>query len=259
VPYVFSPQFIISNSKAPSCSIRDVLMSRTNVPTTPSTDGEPFPGRTTPFAEKKKSSPPPAGSDNLGILIEGLRNSPQPLLQLYGNELSKSYRERLGQNISQSTQGAVPSYELLRLYHDECSQRKDKQFSEISATLAPSQEVEKTSGIAGLWPRITPRFILSQLAQDRIGTLPDPWKIVITRYAVALLKYQQSIRLLELLSIQKHEELLREIEAIRNDVLVESTPDWLLVQVSPLEAIVLDYNLTTANRLRQISWPVQSR
>jgi hypothetical protein len=234
VPYVFSPQLIISNSKAPSCSIRDVLMSRTNVPTTPSADGEPFPGRTTPFAEKTKSSPPPAGSDNLRILIEGLRNSPQPLLQLYGNELSKSYRERLGQNISQSTQGAVPSYELLRLYHDECSQRKDKLFSEISATLAPSQEVEKTSGIAGLWPRITPRFVLSQLAQDRIGTLPDPWKIVITRYAVALLKYQQSIRLLELLSIQKHEELLREIEAMRNDVLVESTPDWLLVQVSPL-------------------------
>jgi hypothetical protein len=234
VPYVFSPQFIISNSKAPSCSIRDVLMSRTKVPRTPSADGEPFPGRMTPSAEKTESSPPPTGSDNLGILIEELRNSPQPLLQLYGNELSKSYRERLEQNTSQSTQGAVPSYKLLRLYHDECSQRKAKLFAEISATLAPSQEVEKTSGIAGLWARITPRSILSQLAQDRIGTLPDQWQIVITCYAVALLKYQQSIRLLELLSMQKHEELLREIEAIRNDVLVESTPDWLLVQVSPL-------------------------
>jgi hypothetical protein len=72
------------------------------------------------------------------------------------------------------------------------------------------------------------------LTQNRIGTVPEQWKIVITRYAVALLKYQQSIRLLEQLSMQKHEELLREIEAIRNDVLVESTPDWLLVQVSPL-------------------------
>ena len=232
VPYVFSPQYITNNSKAPSCSIRDVLMSRSNVPT--ASADNPFPGRTTPSAKDTESRPPPAGSDNLGILIEELRDSPQPLLQLYGNELSKSYREQMGQNASQSTQCAVPPYEHLRLYHDECSQRKDKLFSEISAILAPSQEVEKTSGIAGLWPRITPRSILSQLAQNRIGTLPDQWKIVITRYAVALLKYQQSIRLLELWSIQKHEELLREIEVIRSDVLVESTPDWLLVQVSPL-------------------------
>jgi hypothetical protein len=233
VPYVFSPQFITSNAKAPSYSIRDLLMSRTNVPT-PSADGEPLLGRTTPSPEETESSPPSTGTDNLGILIEELRNSLEPLLRLYGKELSKSYRERLRQNASQSTQGAVPSYELLSLYHDQCSRSKDKLFSEISATLAPSQEVEKTSGIAGLWPRITPRSILSQLAQNRIGTLPDQWKIVITRYALALLIYQQSIRLLELFSVQKHEELLREIEAIRNDVLVESTPDWLLVQVSPL-------------------------
>ena len=232
VPYSFSPQFMTSNSKPPSCSIRDVLMSRTNVPTPPE-DGEPFPGRTAPSAGETESSPPP-GSDKLGILIEELRDSPQPLLQLYGNELNESYRERLGQNASQSTQGTVPLYEHLRLYHDECSQRKGKLFSEILATLAPSQDVEKTGGIAGLWPRITPRSILGQLAQNRIGALPDQWKIVITRYAVAVLKYQQSIRLLELLSMQNHEELLREIEAIRNDVLVESAPDWLLVQVSPL-------------------------
>ena len=233
VPYVFSPQFVTSNSKAPSYSIRDVLISRTNVPTPP-TDEEPLPGLTIPRTEETESRPPLAGSDNLGTLIEELRNSRQSLLQLYGNELSKSHREWLGQNASQSTRGAAPPRELLCLYHDECSQRKHKLFSEISATLAPSQDVEKTNGIAGLWPRITPRSILSLLAQDRIGTVPDQWKITITRYAASFLKYQQSIRLLELLSGQKHEELLREIEAIRNDVLAESTPDWLLVQVCRL-------------------------
>jgi len=233
VPYAFSPQFLTGSSKVPSYSIRDVLVSRTNVPT-PSTDGESFPGGTTPPTAETDSSPPPAGSDNLGILIEELRNSPQPLLQLYGNELSKSHRERLGQNASHSPHGALPSHEILRLYHEGCSQRKDRLFSEISAALTPSQDVEKTNGIAGLWPRITPRSILSQLAQDRIGTLPDQWKIVITRYAAYLLKKQQSVRLLKLLSRQKHEEMFREIEAIREDVLAESTPDWLLVQVSPL-------------------------
>ena len=237
-PYVFSPQFVTSNSKAPSYSIRDVFMSRTNVPSLP-TDRQSFPGRATPPAEKTESHPPPVDSDNLRILIEELRNSRQALLQLYGNELSKSHREWSEQTASQSTRDAVPSHELLWLHHDECSHRKDKLFSEISATLAPSQDVEKTSGIAGLWPRITPRFILSQLAQDRIGSLPDQWKIVIVRYATSLIKYQQSIRLLELFSIKKHEELLREIESIRSDVLAGSTPDWLLVQVRQLRPRVV--------------------
>jgi hypothetical protein len=52
-------------------------------------------------------------------------------------------------------------------------------FSEISAILAPSQNTEKANAIAGLWPRITPRSLLRQLAQDRIGTLPDQWKVAI--------------------------------------------------------------------------------
>ena len=214
LPYAFPPSFITNNSRAPPYSIHEILLSRTDVPA-PSADADSNPFRV----------PPEAGSDNLEILIEEFRNSPQPLLQLYGGGLSKSHCKWL-------SQGPVPSYELLSLYRNKCFQIKNKMFSEILATLSPSQLVEKTSGIAGLWPRITPRSILSQLAQNRIDTVPDQWKIVITRYAVAVVKYQQSIRLLELLSLQKHEELLREIEAIRKDVLVESTPDWLLIQVS---------------------------
>ncbi len=257
VPHVFSPQFITSSSMAPSYSIRDVLMSRTNVPT-PSADGEYVLDHITPPTEETESTPPPAGLDNLGILIEEFRNSRQPLLQLYGNELSKSHRERLGQNASQSSKGSIPSYERLQLHYEECSQRKDKLFSEISASLAPSQDVEKTCGIAGLWPRITPRFILSQLAQDRIGALPDQWKMVITCYAASLLEYQQSIRLLELLSRQKYEELLREIEAIRNGVLAESTPDWLLVQVSLLRRRTSDCKVDITAQIDRGKFPCPS-
>jgi hypothetical protein len=167
-------------------------------------------------------------------LIEEYRHSGQPLLEHYGNELNRSHHELMGNSASQSARGAVPSHEVLRLYRDEHSRRIDKIFSEISATLAPTQNVEKINAIAGLWPRIAPRSLLRQLAQDRIGTFPDQWKAVITRYAVCLLKYQQSQRLLELSLSHKHEELLREMDSMRSDVLVESTPDWLLVQVGPL-------------------------
>ena len=230
--YEFSSQFITSYSKAPSYSIEDVLSSRTNVPS-PLAE-HPLLDDSIPPTAATAGTLEPVGSDGLEILIKELRHSWQPLLELYGDDLDRSYRELMGHSSPQSARGAVPSHELLPLYHDECSHRKDKIFSAISTTLAPSQKVEEANSIAGLWPRITPRSILRQLAQDRIGTLPDQWKAVIIHYAVCLLKYQQSQRLLELSSSQKHEELLREIDAMRSDVFAESTPDWLLIQVGSL-------------------------
>jgi len=231
-PYKYSPQFMTSYSKAPSYSIRDVLMIYADIPSLPES-GKLFEGHTT-------SSPPIAategitrrvGSDSLEILLHELRNSQQPLWKLYGDELSKSQRELLRQDALRPAQGAIPSRCLLTIYHHLCIHEKDNIFSEISTTLSPSQNVEKTHGVAGLWPRITPRSLLRQLARDRIGKLPNQWRSVIMRYATSLLKCRHSVRLLELSSGQRNEELLRETEAIRNDVLAESTPDWLLIQV----------------------------
>jgi len=234
-PYKYSPQFMTSSSKAPSYSIRNVLMSRAGIPSLPE-NGEPFKDRITssPPTEATEGITPRVGSDSLEILVEELRNSQQPLQKLYGDELSKSLCELLRQDTLQSAQGAIPSHGLLLTYHDSCIRGKDNIFSEISTALAPSQNVEKIHGVAGLWPRITPRSLLRQLARDRISKLPDQWRSVIMRYATSLLKYRHSVRLLELSSGQRNEELLRELEAIRNDVLAESTPDWLLIQVRPI-------------------------
>ena len=237
--YDFSPRFITSPSMAPSYSFCDTLLSgfsRTNVPA-------PWTGEEQSFlhavvseftATATTDTVAPVAQDGLEILIEEFRHSRQSLLELYGNELNKSRRELMEHDASQSTRGAIPPHELLYLHHEECSHRKDSIFSEISAALAPSQDTEKANAIAGLWPRITPRSLLRQFAQDRIGSLPNHWKAMITRYAVCLLKYQQSQRMLELSLSQKREELLREIESMRHDVLAESTPDWLLVQVRPI-------------------------
>jgi hypothetical protein len=215
LPYLFSPQFIPSDSRAPSYSLHDVLVSRTDIPPRLIAEGV----------------PPQVGSDNLKILIEELRRSQLPLQALYGNELNMSYRELLRQNASQLAQGAIPSHELLVIYRDECFVEKENIFSEISAALAPCQSLEKTNGVAGLWPRITPRSLLCRLSRDRISKLPDQWQSLIMRYGTSLLKYRHSLRLLELSLGQRLEELLRETESIRKDVLAESGPDWLLIQV----------------------------
>ena len=233
-PYKYSPQFMTSSSKAPSYSIRDVFITRPGIPSL-SENREPLKDRTSsPPTPTIEGITPRLGSESLDILVEELRNSQQPLRKLYGDELSKSHGVLLRQDALQPAQGAIPSYGLLLTYHDLCIRGKENIFSEISTALAPSQIVEKAHGIAGLWPRITPRSLLRQLTRDRISKLPDQWRSVIMRYATSLLKYRHSVRLLELSSGQRNEELLREIEAIRNDVLAESTPDWLLIQVRPL-------------------------
>ena len=50
---------------------------------------------------------------------------------------------------------------------------------------------------------------------------------------MCLVQFQQSRRLLQLSSREEYEKLIQETEAIRDDILAESTPDWLLVQVRP--------------------------
>jgi hypothetical protein len=263
IPYVQSPQPLTSGSNTPSYLLRDVLASRTNIPIIPP-DGEPAStfGHLSTSAKTMDGMALWPGLDSLGNLVEELQNSSQPLLQLYGNDLRKSHDKLMGQNGSLIARGPVPSHDTLLLYYEECSRRKDKLFSEIVTILAPSENVEETSRIAGLWPRITPRTILGQLAQNRISTLPEQWKSVITCYAGSFVKYQQSQRLLRLSSRREYEKLVQEMKAISNDIPAESTPDWLLAQVRPLpHNRIRDTNLTfvTWNRLMGISWLAQCR
>jgi hypothetical protein len=231
LPHRFSPQFITGHAKSPSYSLHDLLSSCTNVPAL-CADGEPSQAHIIHLTEATEDAAPQGSPEGLEILIEELQHSQEPLLRHYGHELNKSHHELLGKSIRFSG-GAVPSHKDLLLYHEDCSRKKRKIFSEISKALAPSQNVEEICHIAGLWPRITPRSILRQLAQDRIGILSDQWRSVIVHYAISFLKYLQSLRMLELSSRRNREELLQEIEAIRYGVLSESTPDWLLIQVCP--------------------------
>jgi hypothetical protein len=232
VLYHFSPEFITGHSEALSYPLRGVMMSRTDVPT-PAADADASQSRALSLIETTESPMPRTNLVSLESLIGELQHSRRPLLRHYGDELNKSRRELLGKPALRFAEGAVPSHEDLLLYHGDCSRRKSKIYSEISAALAPSQNLEETSHIAGLWPRITPRSILRQLTQDRIGMLSDRWKSVFMHFAIHVLKYHQSLRMLELWSRQNFEELLQEIEASHRGILSQSTADWLLVQVCP--------------------------
>ncbi len=232
-PYVFSPQFSARPPKASPPSLREVLMSRANFPRPPTRErpssGDAIPSTVTIATE---SNPLSTREDGLSSLIQELRRSRESLLQLYGEDLNKSYGDLLGKRASFLVQRGIPPQEALLRYRDLCSKKKNAIFSEISEALAPSQKLENVVSVSGLWPRITPRSILRELSRGRVHTLTDQWKHAITRYAVAFLKYQQSQRLLELSSRRRDEELLREAETACEDVAAACSPDWLLIQVS---------------------------
>ncbi|KAH9048936.1 hypothetical protein EDB84DRAFT_1261517 [Lactarius hengduanensis] len=234
-PYKFSPQFVDARpSKASTPSLRDLLMSRDNSPQ-PLSSEQPSSGCVMPstVAWAAESNPPSTGEDGLRLssLIQELRHSRESLLQLYGEDLNKSYNDLLGQRAPILVQRGVPPQEALRSYRDSCSEKKDAIFSEISDALAPSQRTEYVLHISGLLPRITPRSILRELSRGHVHTLTDQWKQAIIRYAVAFIKYQQSQRLLELSSRRRDEELLREAETVCEEVVAACSPDWLLIQI----------------------------
>ncbi|KAH9056708.1 hypothetical protein EDB87DRAFT_1824048 [Lactarius vividus] len=234
-PYTFSPQFCAGPSKAISLSpsLREVLTSRANFAQSQihgKTDFAILPSTTATGAGSKS---PSSREDSLKCLIHEFRQSRKSLLQLYGEDLSKSHSDLLdkaGPSLLPVHPG-IPPQEALLQYRDLCSKKKNAIFSELSEALAPSQKLETVISISGLWPRITPRSILRELSRDRVHSLTDQWKHAITRYAIAFLKYQQSQRLLGLSSRRRDEELLREVETNCEDVAAACSPDWLLIQI----------------------------
>ncbi|KAH9059214.1 hypothetical protein EDB87DRAFT_1684972 [Lactarius vividus] len=232
-PYVFSPQFNARLPTASSHSLREVLISRVNFSPPPSRE-QPSSGCAIPSSTVTivtESNPSSIREDGLSSLIRELRQSRESLLQLYGEDLNKSYSDLLGKEAPFLVQRSVPPQEALLQYRKSCSDEKDAIFSELLEALAPSQKIEHVLSISGLWPRITPRSILRELSRERVHTLADQWKHAITRYAVAFLKYQQFQRLLELSLRHRDEELLQEAETACEDVAAACSPDWLLIQI----------------------------
>ncbi len=267
---VISPQFRLTKQKWDAPSLQGVLISRrVNTPPPPTPKQVSFGSRAAISTTSKTvvESNPPSTRENgllgLGSLIHELRHSLEPLLQVYGKDLSASYDDLLARGAPFVVQRDIPRREALLKYHDLCSKQKDAIFSEFSQTLAPSQKLENVLGISGLWPRITPRSILRQLSKDRVHKLTDQGKNAIICYALAFLKCQQSKRLLELSWSNRNEELLRELDALCEPVAVTYSPDWLLIQVSCFSRAasasvkLQTLNACFLNRSTPTFWPVR--
>jgi hypothetical protein len=230
-PYAFSPNLSAGSPIAP-LSLRELLLSRASPILEQFDFSIPTILSSMTIDSEIESAPASSKEDNLRCLIREFRQSQESLLNLYGEDLSKSYSDLVGKAAPFPVHRGVPPQEELRHYRDLCSKQKAALFAQLSEALAPSEKHEIVLDISGLWPQITPRSILRELSRDRVLALTDQWKRAITRYAAAFLKYQQSQRLLELSSRGRDEELLREAETTCEDVAAACSPDWLLIQVT---------------------------
>jgi hypothetical protein len=229
--YTFSPQYTatVKHSEAVSLSIGRLLKFRPNITTQSTCD--PDRAISSAVTVVSRSVSPSTCGKGLGSLIQEFRSSQKRLLQLYGDDLDKSYGELLRKNDLSTTERVIPSYEALRYHRDACRERKDAIFSELLEDLNPYRRVDEILNITGLWPRITPRSILLQLSWGHGNTLTEQWKDVIINYAIAFLKYQQSQRLLEHVSRHQDDAFFREVETICEDVAAACPHEWLLIQV----------------------------
>ncbi|KAL2186630.1 hypothetical protein L209DRAFT_711026 [Thermothelomyces heterothallicus CBS 203.75] len=95
----------------------------------------------------------------------------------------------------------------------ECKQTVEEIRGAIEETLSPRSIVDATLQTAGLYPRISPIFLLRRLTRDFWADLSEGWRECLANYALSLSYLQRAQRLVNASSDpSKRTELLREIQ-----------------------------------------------
>lgn len=176
---------------------------------------------------------PPIETSRLLDLFSEFQSSHHLLIHRYGVELNKNRNDLA--NITYPLVENLPPSEVL-------DQSRESRHSALSAklhllkhALGPETPVEDIIDVCGVWPRITPRTLLQQLALKgnlRSDNFPS-WKKEITGYAYLFLAYQRSQRLVSLARSHNVEEFCKEIDGAGAEFGTDKfSPDWLLAQVS---------------------------
>ena len=172
----------------------------------------------------------PIDTSGLEKLISQFQhNSLSTLASLYSERLESSRRELCGQQKSIFSED-LPSMKECLEYRDQCRDRLDHWFCSIFSALAPSSSnpAELILNAGGLWPRIHRRSILQALASTANMTFTPQWNRSLTTFAEMFIEYQKSQRLVAYAFRSEVDNFFK--EAINLPV-VESNPDWLLIQV----------------------------
>ncbi|QRV92775.1 kinase-like protein [Ceratobasidium sp. AG-Ba] len=165
------------------------------------------------------------------LLAEFHTSSTRPLCRRYGADLETS-RLDLSSSDTKALPLKLPSLSRLErnrsLYHGDLLENLEL----IQGWLGPTTPLEDTLFMSGIWPRITPRTILSNLGLRARKNIPLEALGEFKKFARSYIEYQRSQRLIALAQDAKHDEFFKEMNLANADSSEEANhPDWMLVQI----------------------------
>ncbi|KAK7032650.1 hypothetical protein VNI00_012915 [Paramarasmius palmivorus] len=179
--------------------------------------------------EGSRRTEAPAESHKLAALLCSMDGAVPPLQKLYVQNLRESHRNLTALPAPPS---APPNQSNIEHQIKLCKDRHRGIQHCILTALAPIAGWEKVLDSVGIWPRLTPRVLLRQLAYPYNRNLSPSWKEALILLAREMLEYQRAIRLLSYAQQSRKEDLFRELDTRSFDM--ESAlryPDWVLIQI----------------------------
>jgi hypothetical protein len=153
----------------------------------------------------------------------------------YANDLEDSRsifcKEKLA--APPNTASYVTDSDFLLEHHFRLSVQFRESLTAVEDALSPASDAENALHNAGLWPRVTPNFLFTQMASVSDSHLGKAWRTALVHLSQTLLQLQRSRRLLVFAANNKWVEFFKELEDEECEGFdPELYPDWLLIQVN---------------------------
>ncbi|KAG1853154.1 hypothetical protein DFJ58DRAFT_883928 [Suillus subalutaceus] len=179
------------------------------------------------------SADPGVASSRLQKLINDFRaRGSTKFHENYANDLDRSRSILCEERLVASPDPTAYTMEVLLEHHSLHNQRFQDSLAIITDALSPASVVENALSNAGLWPRVTPNFLLDRMASISGNCLGKAWRTALTRLSEILLQLQRSRRLLVFAANKNWVEFFKELENEECEGFdPELYPDWLLIQI----------------------------
>ena len=187
----------------------------------------------TPQPITASTEPCLAGSAKLNRLVDVLRrNGKNSFHTKYADDLRMSKDHLVYNKTTFSPESLSQRADQFKAHHNHYRTAYFQYLRILADTFAPQTPSEHAIYESGQWPRITVKNLLRCLASTSKVAIPPSWRDCLISFAMLVLEYQRSRRILLLATNGQLEDLCKELE--NTGCIgwgVESHPDWLLIQV----------------------------
>lgn len=150
----------------------------------------------------------------------------------YGNELLASLQALKTAHLISSESKMLSC--SLPAYQHKTEQVEKYCFQGLFEKLQPNSgtSTELLLSMAGLWPCVTPRVLLSRLSHLHISSLPESWKQALLAYGDAITEHQRAMRLLRFTELGNEVALRHGIGNKKDDGWNPyEQPEWRLLEI----------------------------